>query len=153
MDVIDSFLRLSRILLSICVMTFTRLAFVGTFFLPKVQNRLGKVPFVASWSNFIQAIMRISRREWYNMAQEGNPAPNPQLLTSDGSTSVNMLDLARKGRPLVVNFGSCSWPPFMNKLAAFNKVSSDNYDYHTLNTPRGRSGILHTSVPLCAMVH
>ncbi len=36
------------------------------------------------------------------------PAPNPKLLDLDGVTQYRLLDFAKKGRPLVVNFGSCS---------------------------------------------
>ena len=41
-------------------------------------------------------------------AYEGQSAPNPPLIDLDGSTLYHLLDFAKKDRPLVVNFGSCS---------------------------------------------
>ncbi len=35
-------------------------------------------------------------------------APNPKVLTSDGKKEVNLLDPMKPGRPLILNFGSCT---------------------------------------------
>ncbi len=40
--------------------------------------------------------------------EEGGTAANPSLIGLDGVTQYHLLDFAKKGRPLVVNFGSCS---------------------------------------------
>ncbi len=40
--------------------------------------------------------------------RKGSQAPNPKVLSSDGNKEHNLLDFAKPGRPLVLNFGSCS---------------------------------------------
>ena len=61
----------------------------------------------------------------YGEAAVWKPAPNPPVVKMDGVTQVNLLDLAKAGRPLVLNFGSCSWPPFMEKLAEVARLSHE----------------------------
>ena len=61
----------------------------------------------------------------YGEAEVGKPAPNLQVVKMDGVTQVNLLDFAKAGRPLVLNFGSCSWPPFMEKLAEVARMSRE----------------------------
>jgi len=41
-------------------------------------------------------------------AQRGCPAPNPELYDLNTRKVVSLLSRSRPGRPLVVNFGSCS---------------------------------------------
>ncbi|XP_078575519.1 type I iodothyronine deiodinase-like [Branchiostoma floridae x Branchiostoma japonicum] len=38
----------------------------------------------------------------------GGKAPDAPLLHMDGLTQARLMDFAKKGRPLVVNFGSCT---------------------------------------------
>ena len=76
-----------------------------------------------------RALHRHILREWYHIAKKGQKAPNPKLMSSDGATHLNLMDVKKKHRPLVVNFGSCSWPPFMAKLAEFCKVIELNAVY------------------------
>ena len=61
----------------------------------------------------------------YGDTYVGKPAPNPPVVKMDGVTQVNLLDFAKAGRPLVLNFGSCSWPPFMVKLATMVRLSHE----------------------------
>ena len=58
----------------------------------------------------------------YGQASVGKLAPNPPVVKIDGVTLVSLLDFAKAGRPLVFNFGSCTWPPFMEKLAEINRM-------------------------------
>ena len=58
----------------------------------------------------------------YGQASVGKPAPNPPVVRMDGVTQVNLLDFAKVGRPLVMNFGSCTWPPFVAKLAEITRL-------------------------------
>lgn len=51
----------------------------------------------------------------------GFKAPNPKLLSLDGASGRCLLDFAGC-RPLVVNFGSCSWPKFRLELQKFNEI-------------------------------
>eukprot|EP00091_Calanus_sinicus_P024117 TRINITY_DN8484_c0_g1_i3.p1 TRINITY_DN8484_c0_g1~~TRINITY_DN8484_c0_g1_i3.p1 ORF type:complete len:125 (-),score=25.25 TRINITY_DN8484_c0_g1_i3:494-868(-) len=41
-------------------------------------------------------------------AQCGSAAPNPTLLNLESKASISLLSLAKAGRPMVVNFGSCT---------------------------------------------
>jgi len=62
---------------------------------------------------------------WHDLnktAGEFGPAPNPLVHDPDTGASVRLLDVAVKGQPLVINFGSCTWPPFMVNLARINKI-------------------------------
>ena len=58
----------------------------------------------------------------YGQASVGKPAPNPLVVKMDGVTGANLLDFATVGRPLVLNFGSCTWTPFMRKLVEINRL-------------------------------
>ena len=61
----------------------------------------------------------------YEIVKRGERAPNPTVLSSDGTQEYNLLDFAKPGRPLVLNFGHCSCPVFMAKLANFSRVAAN----------------------------
>ena len=63
------------------------------------------------------AFGRLRNAILYGETYVGKVAPNPPVMKMDGITQVNLLDFATIGRPLVLNFGSCSWPSFIGKLA------------------------------------
>ena len=44
-------------------------------------------------------------------------APNPSLHTPVTGDTKNLLSVATSNLPLIINFGSCTWPPFMANLA------------------------------------
>lgn len=50
----------------------------------------------------------IEIRDVLKEAQVGEAAPNPELVDLDTRTKVPLLTFARAGRPLVLNFGSCT---------------------------------------------
>merc|ERR1712183_568123 len=56
-------------------------------------------------------------------AQKGSAAPSPELYDLNTRKVVSLLSRSRPGRPLVINFGSCSCPPFMDKLAQFGEMT------------------------------
>jgi len=56
----------------------------------------------------IQMCARGEIRDILKEAQVGCPAPNPTLLNLLDRSSTNLLSLATPGRPLVINFGSCT---------------------------------------------
>ncbi len=63
---------------------------------------------VLNWKSFKDMIDMthcaiVQLRVW-----EGGPAPNPSLVDLNGITQYHLLEFAKKGRPLVVNFGSCT---------------------------------------------
>jgi len=47
-------------------------------------------------------------RDIMKEAQIGGAAPNPELIDLDSRAKLPLLSLARAGRPLVINFGSCT---------------------------------------------
>ncbi|XP_063586617.1 type II iodothyronine deiodinase-like isoform X1 [Penaeus indicus] len=47
-------------------------------------------------------------RETAMVAHAGGPAPNPTLVRLSDGVECRLLDMAKAGRPLVVNFGSCT---------------------------------------------
>jgi len=47
-------------------------------------------------------------RDILKAAQVGSPAPNPTLLNLSDKSHTSILSLATPGRPLVLNFGSCT---------------------------------------------
>ena len=57
-------------------------------------------------------------------AQVGEAAPDPSVYDLTSRKTVSLLTTATPGRPLVLNFGSCSWPPFMAKLGQFGKMTA-----------------------------
>ena len=78
---------------------------------------------VANGKAFVAIYRHRSNVICYNEAETGQPAPNPTVIKMKDLSQVNLLDLATSGRPLVLNFGSCSWPPFMGKLATMVRIS------------------------------
>ncbi|KAF2347958.1 Iodothyronine deiodinase [Trinorchestia longiramus] len=54
------------------------------------------------------SFVRWSLAEHRITTKVGSPAPNPLVVELEGSRKRRLLDLAKSGRPLVLNFGSCS---------------------------------------------
>lgn len=48
-------------------------------------------------------------------------APNGDVIKADLSKT-RLLEYQKKDRPLVLNFGSCTWPPFIKKLEHFKDL-------------------------------
>ena len=61
-------------------------------------------------------------------ARNGFEAQNVPLVTTDGQKCVRLLDLLQADRALVVYFGSCSCPVFMNKVKEFGELAQDYSD-------------------------
>ena len=85
------------------------------------------VPYENFWQSWcslkmLREVVRISLADLHRMARLGSQAPNCKLVSTDGK-ECRLLDLVRGNRPLVLNFGSCSWPPFFIRLQNdFSKV-------------------------------
>jgi len=47
-------------------------------------------------------------RDILKEAQVGEPAPNPELIDLETRAKLPLISLAKAGRPLVLNFGSCT---------------------------------------------
>jgi hypothetical protein len=64
----------------------------------------------------------------------GGKAYNSRLFLPDGKTQTRLFDYMQKGRPLVVNFGSCTSPAWMAKLEQFRQLMKDFADIATFVT-------------------
>lgn len=58
----------------------------------------------------------------------GAKAYNSPLFSVDGKMCFRLLETSKRGRPLVVNFGSSSWRPFLTKLRDFGDIVRDFAD-------------------------
>ena len=91
------------------------------------------VPYQNFWDTYgsnkmLKVILKIVLGDVKKTARLGTPAPNCKLVSTDGK-ECRLLDFARGSRPLVVNFGSYSWPPFfINLMNNFTKVVRDFED-------------------------
>jgi len=101
--------------------------FLYTFF-PQVQRRVldtrmehrpkrmwTAIKSEAEWGkNFFATTEMIKNRykawiqEPYREARVGLPAPNPTVVTARTRELKSLLDTAKEGRPLILNFGSCT---------------------------------------------
>ena len=108
MSVISLAKRISKILLLLTGICVYRVIVVFTQYIPVIRDKIYVTPFARNWKNTWAGLKRFASKEWYFEAEAGNKAPNPQLLTTDGRTTLHLLDLVTKGRPLVLNFGNCS---------------------------------------------
>ncbi len=104
-NLVKRILRISLLLTGICIYRFV---VIITRYIPVLKDKIYVTPFARNWRNTWIGLKRFANKEWYFEAAAGNKAPNPRLLTTDGRTSLHLLDLLKKGRPLVLNFGNCS---------------------------------------------
>ena len=81
---------------------------------------LGREMYKSVWKSRMVDIMK--------KARNGAKAQNVPLVTADGKTCVRLLDLLQVDRALVVYFGSCTCPVFMNKLNVFGELAQDYSD-------------------------
>lgn len=85
------------------------------------------VPYENFWQSWcslkmLREVVRINLADLHRKARLGSSAPNCKLVSTDGR-EYKLLDLPKGNRPLVLNFGSCSWPPFFIRLQNdFSKV-------------------------------
>ncbi len=62
----------------------------------------------AEYSNWLREVKMNYQSIFYEKVEQGGKAPNPKVFSSNGAKEHNLLDFATPGRPLVLNFGSCS---------------------------------------------
>uniref|UniRef100_A0A6I8P1M1 Iodothyronine deiodinase n=1 Tax=Ornithorhynchus anatinus TaxID=9258 RepID=A0A6I8P1M1_ORNAN len=72
----------------------------------------------------LKAVWHGQKLDHFKSARVGAPAPNPVVVAPDGPTRRRLLDFARGARPLVLNFGSCTCPPFMVRLRSFQRLAA-----------------------------
>lgn len=116
-------LRLAGLVLTNCVMTFVPMLF------PKMGVKLHKqfmeileIDETNKRMSFVAEGVGDFRYFWQRMkvfidgavnevtmvAEEKGKAPNPSLRRLTDKSECRLLDLSRTGRPLVINFGSCT---------------------------------------------
>lgn len=108
--------------------------------LPIIQDKIKKynekyllVPYENFWQSWcswsmLRTVVNMELAELKKTARLGFPAPNCKLVSTEGREE-KLLDYAQDDRPLVLNFGSCSWPPFFIRLQNdFTKVVRDFAD-------------------------
>lgn len=75
------------------------------------NSKLVKVPDVPGWSSSISHVTNA-----------------PSSAMNGNGDECRLLDFESLNRPLVVNFGSATWPPFINQLPAFRRLVEDFSD-------------------------
>lgn len=111
-----------------CTLLFRKL--VVRLFIKFAGAELSKEVFGESlfgWEMY-KAVTATLMTDLQKKAKRGLEAPNPPLFSADGQSRSHLLDFARESRPLVVNFGSCTCPVFMERLREFNDVMTEFSD-------------------------
>ena len=69
---------------------------------------------------------------WHSVAldlrkkiKQGHEAPSRPVVSLSGKDCFPLLKMAKPGRPLVLNFGSCTCPILMSQLDEFHKMVQD----------------------------
>lgn len=81
----------------------------------RVRNFYGSFEFVRFFLKEDSLHMRCQ-------AKAGEKAPNTRVIDLATKNEIDLLSLQRGDRPLVLNFGNCTWPPFMAKIRAFDSL-------------------------------
>ena len=84
---------------------------------------------------YLKQFFRSRYLEITKPAQLARQAPNSEVISLDGRMLSKILDYGRQNRPLVLNFGSCTWPPFVAELSKFNRLVDefgDKADFLTI---------------------
>ena len=127
-----------KLLAQLCV-TYVMLCIMS---IPKVSDVLkrqmsGKFSMIVDRTTFHRQLNNFIREVFYRAAIAGKPAPNAKIMNIKTKEFSFIRDLGRKGRPLVLNFGSCTWPPFIAALGEFRRVAetcSDVADFVMIYT-------------------
>lgn len=88
-----------------------------------------KLPVTSYWDSLFSDQM--FQNVWHSVALDLNKkakqhceAPNSPVVTLSGKMCFPLLQMAKAGRPLVLNFGSCTCPIFMRQLNEFQQMAN-----------------------------
>ena len=95
----------------------------------KVVGKLTPEEFVSSYGSYNAWKMccKCYKLDIFKTVREGGEAYNASVVTADGK-QCRLLDFEKRGRPLILNFGSCTWPPFIEAFDQFCKMAQDFSD-------------------------
>lgn len=119
-----------RTVLTICLIRIaSSLPFLQDM-IKKYNERHFLVPYENFWPSWcswdmLTTTLNIELSDLKKTARVGLAAPNCKLVSTEGQ-KCRVLDFMKGNRPLVLNFGSCTWPPFFIRLQNdFTKVVQD----------------------------
>lgn len=88
-----------------------------------------KLPVTTYWESLFTD--RMFQNVWHSVAldlnkkiKQGSEAPNSPVVSMTGKHCFPLLQMSKSGRPLVLNFGSCTCPIFMSQLDEFQKMGN-----------------------------
>lgn len=105
-----------KILLRMCFIALAgillRIPFVADF-LQEIMRRydlkgLETATMVVNWSTFVRNLKNFVNEAWYREAILDEEAPDVELMNLQTNEFQTLRSLQRRGRPLVVCFGSCT---------------------------------------------
>ena len=77
-------------------------------------------------SNTFEGILgsckELIQEAWYTEAFKGYKAPEIDIISLQDQHKYSLREISKPGRPLVLNFGSCTCPMFMTRLDEFKQV-------------------------------
>ena len=102
---------------------------------------LPKLLFVCIFKpRFFFAALRGAKIQSLKEAEQDGPAIDVELYDLVEKSTVKLFDFTKTNRPLVLNFGSCTWPPFMANVKKFGALCgefSDVADFVTVYISEG----------------
>lgn len=96
-------LRLVKEFTWFCVFNTTMTILSMLSLIPKTEGFVLNT-LIPRWNYFLN----MSIAEYQRTTKEGDQAPNPRLYRLSDGQPCQLYDVAKKGRPLVLNFGSCT---------------------------------------------
>lgn len=100
--------------------------------LQKFEEESNRVPYQNFWDVYggrkhFFSILKILVGDLNKVAKLGFSAPNCTVAKVDGK-ECKLLDFTKGNRPLVLNFGSCTWPPFLVTFVKDFQTVAHNFD-------------------------
>ena len=102
---------------------------------------LPKLLFIGIFKRrYFFAALRGAKIQAVKEAEQDGPAIDVELFDLVDKSTVKLFDFMKINRPLVLNFGSCTWPPFMANVKKFGALCgeySDIADFVTVYISEG----------------